>query len=41
MTTRCHSDGIEQFAYEDAEPVRLTQSFLDARERFLHELFAD
>jgi predicted ATPase len=37
----CHADGVEEVAYEDAEPVRLTQSFLAARERFLHELFSD
>jgi len=37
----CQADGVEEVAYEDAEPVRLTQSFLDARERFLHELFSD
>jgi predicted ATPase len=37
----CQADGVERIAYEDAEPVRLTQSFLDARERFLHELFSD
>jgi predicted ATPase len=37
----CHAAGVERVAYEDAEPVRLTQSFLEARERFLHELFAD
>jgi predicted ATPase len=37
----CHAGGVEQIAYDDAEPVRLTQSFLEARERFLHELFSD
>jgi predicted ATPase len=37
----CHAGGVEELAYEDAEPVRLTQSFLDRRERFLHELFSD
>jgi predicted ATPase len=37
----CHAGGLEQIAYEDAEPVRLTQSFLEARERFLDELFSD
>jgi len=33
--------GLETVAYEDAEPVRLTQSFLAARERFLAELLSD
>jgi len=37
----CQPDGVEEVAYDDAEPVRLTQRFLDARERFLHELFSD
>ena len=37
----CQAAGVERIAYEDAEPVRLTQSFLEARERFLHELFSD
>jgi len=37
----CDAGGVEQVAYEDAEPVCLTQMFLDARERFLRELFAD
>jgi predicted ATPase len=37
----CQAAGVERIAYEDAEPVRLTHSFLDARERFLHELFSD
>lgn len=36
----CQAAGVEQIAYDDAEPVRLTQSFLEARERFLHELFS-
>ena len=35
---RCTDSGLEQIDYEDAEPVRLTSSFLSARERFLHEL---
>lgn len=34
-------DGLREVAYEDADPVRLTQSFLQARERFLHELLTD
>jgi len=36
----CGEDGLEEIAYEDADPVRLTRSFLDARERFLYELFS-
>lgn len=36
----CGEAGLEQIDYDDAQPVRLTQSFLAARERFLHELFA-
>jgi predicted ATPase len=38
---RCTDSGLEQTAYEDAEPVRLTASFLSARQRFLQELFTD
>ena len=41
MIYSCEANGVEEVAYEDAESVRLTQSFLDARERFLHELFSD
>jgi predicted ATPase len=37
----CDDSGLERIAYEDSEPVRLTQSFLDGRERFIAELFAD
>jgi predicted ATPase len=37
----CHTGGVERVAYEDTEPVRLTQSFLEGRERFLQELFSD
>lgn len=37
----CQHAGLEQIAYEDAEPVQLTRAFLDARERFLRELFCD
>lgn len=33
-------DGLREVDYEDADPVRLTQSFLQARERFLHELLS-
>jgi predicted ATPase len=36
----CEEDGVREIAYEDADPVRLTRSFLDARERFLRELLA-
>ena len=35
------SDGLRKVDYEDAEPVRLTQNFLQARERFLRELLSD
>lgn len=38
---RCTDSGLEQANYDDAEPVRLTTSFLSARERFLHQLFTD
>lgn len=41
MIYACSSDGLEQISYEDAEPVRLTKSFLDARERFVERLLAD
>ena len=34
----CGEEGLQPIAYEDAEPVRLTESFLQARERFLKEL---
>jgi predicted ATPase len=37
----CQPGGVETVAYEDTDPVRLTQSFLDARERFLDRLFND
>jgi predicted ATPase len=37
----CEADGLEVVAYDDADPVRLTQSFLAAREHFLRELFAE
>lgn len=36
----CDEPGLEQIDYEDAQPVRLTQSFLAARDRFSRELFA-
>ena len=34
-------DGLHEVDYEDADPVRLTRSFLQARERFLQELLSD
>jgi predicted ATPase len=34
-------DGLNEVDYEAADPVRLTQSFLQARERFLRELLSD
>jgi predicted ATPase len=37
----CSEDGVEAVAFADAPPVRLTQSFLAAPERFLAALFAD
>jgi len=37
----CGELGLEPVAYEDAEPVRLTQSFLSARGRFLERLLAE
>jgi len=37
----CDADGLGLVAYDDAEPVRLTQSFLAGRERFLQQLFSD
>lgn len=38
---RCGDSGLEEVDYDDAEPVRLTTSFLSARERFLQQLFDD
>ncbi len=38
---RCGDDGLEPVAYDDAEPVTLTRSFLDAPERFLRALMED
>jgi predicted ATPase len=35
------SDGIDQVAFEDAEPVRLMRGFLEAPERFLRGLLGD
>ncbi|HWF26533.1 MAG TPA: AAA family ATPase [Solirubrobacteraceae bacterium] len=37
----CHEGGLERTEYDDAEPVRLTRSFLGARERFIDQLLAD
>ena len=37
----CGEHGLEAIDYEDADPVRLTRSFLGARERFVHELMRD
>jgi predicted ATPase len=37
----CGERGVEAIDYEDAEPVRLTRGFLEARERFVHELLRD
>ncbi len=38
---RCGDGGLEPVAYDDAEPVALTRSFLGARERFLRALMED
>lgn len=38
---QCSEQGLETVGYEDAEPVRLTRSFLEARDRFVHELMRD
>jgi len=40
-TYHCSERGLETVDYEDAEPVRLTRSFLEARARFLTELLRD
>jgi predicted ATPase len=37
----CNDAGMEQVEFDDADPVRLTQSFLNSRERFLQQLFTD
>lgn len=37
----CGERGLEVIEYEDADPVRLTRSFLEARARFLAELLRD
>jgi predicted ATPase len=36
---QCTDRGLEQIDYDDVDAVRLTTSFLAARQRFLHELF--
>ncbi len=41
MIYRCTETGLDEIDYSDAEPVRLTSSFLGARERFLAQLFED
>jgi predicted ATPase len=37
----CTDTGVEQVEFDDADPVRLTLSFLNPRERFLQLLFSD
>jgi predicted ATPase len=37
----CTDDGLVEVDYDNADPVRLTQSFLAAKERFLDQLFSD
>jgi predicted ATPase len=37
----CNDAGVEQVEFDDADRVRLTQSFLNSRERFLQQLFSD
>lgn len=37
----CSEEGLQPIDYEEAEPVRLTRSFLDSRERFLERLLAE
>ena len=37
----CTDSGLEEIGYDDAQPVRLTASFLGARQRFLDRLFGD
>ena len=36
----CDEHGLQQIAYDDAEPVRLTRAFLSAPDRFLRDLLA-
>ncbi len=37
----CSQTGLQEVAYDDADLVRLTRSFLAAPERFLHHLLID
>ena len=37
----CDGDGLEPVAYEDCDPVRLTERFLGDRERFVERLLGD
>ena len=37
----CNEAGVERIEFDDADPVRLTLSFLNSRERFLQQLFSD
>jgi predicted ATPase len=37
----CTEHGLETTDYDEADPVRLTRSFLHAKDRFLRELLAD
>jgi predicted ATPase len=37
----CGDAGLTRIEYEEAEPVRLTRSFLDSRERYVSRLLAD
>ena len=41
LILRCSAGGLEPIAYDDAEPVVLTRSFLDAPARFLRALMED
>lgn len=34
-------DGVEEVSWESADPTRLTRAFLDAPERFLHEVLSE
>ena len=37
----CNEAGVERVEFDNADPVRLTQSFPNSRERFLQQLFSD
>jgi predicted ATPase len=37
----CTEAGVETVEFDDADPVRLTTSFLNSRQRFLEQLFSD